>query len=188
MEKNKKLIEQRELEKTQRVEELNRVLSSVNKYYDLYDLFNELIDYNNDENDEVTVENFLNHHKTKEVFDYIDKWFRCNKHIIETENTVVGDDLAVCCALMFIDTDKYLTDLITSTPLEIDTHLFSYYQCFNGDYNLMYLFKSKEEEDAWNEHCNFKMNVENIDIDEIYDDEYINNWLENYRKEHKNER
>lgn len=166
---------------------LNLELKTTTKYYDLYDLFNNLVDYTKNENDERTVENFLKHHKTKKVFNHIYN-SEYNEHIIEGETTVVGDDLAVCCALVFIDADKYINSLVCTTNIEINTELFNIYNDDTLEYNLMYRFASEDEEDAWKEHTDIKINIENVDVDDVFDDEYINNWIENYRKEKKNER
>ena len=49
------------MEKKDLAVELRNIFNGCDSYYNLYDLFNNLVDYDENENDNRTVENVLNH-------------------------------------------------------------------------------------------------------------------------------
>lgn len=162
--------------------ELRNIFNGCESYYNLYDLFNNLVDYDENENDNRTVENFLNHYKTKKMFEwynkniYESKYYPCT---IETPHFIYGNDFTVCLALLYIDSDKYFELIFLNDKSEFTELINSY---FNWGAFVEYDFQSEEEEEAWYDYFN-----ENDSIDDkIWENR--KEWLENYRKEKKNER
>ena len=161
--------------------ELRNIFNECDSYYNLYDLFDNLVDCDENENDYRTVENFLNHYKTKEMFDWYNKniyeseYYPCT---IETPHFIYGNNFTVCLALLYIDSDKYFELTFLNDKSEFTEIINSYYN--KGGF-VEYDFNSEEEENAYNEYLN-----EGVFFSKI--EENRKEWLENYRKEKQNEK
>ncbi|MBO7226574.1 MAG: hypothetical protein J6V33_03205 [Bacteroidales bacterium] len=162
--------------------ELRNIFNGCDSYHNLYDLFDNLVDYDVNENDNRSVENFLNHYKTKEMFEWYEKNIYQSKYYpctIETPNFVYGNNFTVCLALLYIDSDEYFKLTFLNDKSEFTEEINSFYNM--GDI-VDYDFQSEEEETAWYEY---------FDENDSFDDNIWENrkeWLENYRKEKQNER
>lgn len=159
--------------------ELRNIFNGCDSYRNLYDLFDNLVDDN--ENDNRSVENFLNHYKTKEMFEWYEKNVYQSKYYpctIETPNFVYGNNFTVCLALLYIDSDKYFELMFLNDKSEFTEEINSFYNM--GDF-VEYDFQSEEEENAYYEYLNEGDFFSKIE-------ENKKEWLEQYRKEHKNER
>ena len=166
------------------LEQLREVFESCNSYHDLNDVFENLVPY---EDNERTLENFLNHYETKRLQKWYDTNVSQNPFIIGTEHTILGNEFCMCCVLMFIDSKKYFE------AIHFDENAYNsmmiYYNGWVGDY-VDYDFQSEEEEKAWYEyeHQEFEKDCrgEENNYDNVW--ETRKEWLEQYRKEHKNEK
>lgn len=160
--------------------ELRNIFNECDSYYNLYDLFNNLVDYDENENDNRTVENFLNHYKTKKMLEWYDKnideseYYPCT---IETPHFIYGNDFIVCLALLYIDSEKYFNLIFFNDESEFTEIISSY---FSWGAFVEYDFQSEEEETAWYEYFDENDSVD----DDIWENR--KEWLENYRKERKN--
>lgn len=160
--------------------ELRNIFNGCDSYYNLYDLFDNLVDYEENENDNRTVENFLNHYKTKKMFEWYEKNVYQSKYYpctIETPNFIYGNNFTVCLALLYIDSDKYFELTFLNDKSEFTEIINSYYT--KGVF-VEYDFNSEEEENAYHSYLN-----EGDFFSKIEDNR--KEWLENYRKEKQNE-
>ena len=165
---------------------LEEIFCGCKGYYDLYDLFNNLVDYTENENDERTVENFLNHYETKRCQEWYERNVVENPFTIETEYSVLGNEFCVCCALMFIDPKKYFE------AVHFNENCYNSMMIYLNATTLTYIeynFQSEEEEKAWNEYEHQEFVKRCKGEENNWDNTWKRRkeWLEKYRKEHKNE-
>lgn len=169
---------EKEIPKKDLVSELRNIFKECESYYNLYELFNNLVDYDENENDNRTVENFLNHYKTKEMFEWYNKniyqseYYPCT---IETEHYIYGNDFTICLALLYIDSDKYFELVYLNFDSEL-TSLIIEHNGWMGTY-VEYDFQSEAEENAWYDYLN---------EGDFLIEENKKEWLEQYRKEKQN--
>ena len=104
------------------------------------------------------------------------KYYPCT---IETPHFIYGNDFTVCLALLYIDSDKYFRLIFLNDESEFTEIIDSF---FNWGAFVEYDFQSEEEETAWYDYFNENDSVEN----NVW--ETRKEWLEQYRKEKKNER
>ena len=170
-------------EELKSIEQLREVFESCKSYHDLNDLFENLVPY---EDNERTLDNFLNHYQTKRFQEWYSRNVAENPFIIETEHTILGNEFCVCCALMFIDSSKYFE------AVHFNENCYNSMMIYLNATSLTYIeydFQSEEEETAWYEyeHKEFVKDCggEENNWDNVWKSR--KEWLENYRKEHKNE-